>query len=188
MFVLLFPVSTNTVRVLWGLTVLPIAIIVPVLFACIAVIPESTGHGTKLWMQVHNARWISSQCFWRSSQDTLTSLKNQQKGRGRIPPALGHALLPKAIFIAECSHFYQTKSPHWSNCNELWLQKAHTLHSAATFGITGVGTSPGTELVFGLVLPGKAGSLGVKLNVRWLPIRCQKEKEKYPLARLPQKS
>lgn len=55
------------------------------------------------------------------------------------------------------------------------------------FSITSAGTNTGTELSFGLVLIGKAGSLGVKLNVNWLSICYQKAKEKCPLAQLPKK-
>lgn len=157
MFVLFFPVSTNTVRVLWGLSVLPTAIIVPVLFACITVIPESPGHGTKLCMQMHNTIQISSQCFWRSSQDILTSLKNQQKWRARVPPAPGHSLLPKTTSIAGCSHFYQTKSSHWSDSNELTLQKAQAPLSAAASTSQVLGQAQGHNWFLGWFWQGRLG-------------------------------
>lgn len=186
MFVLFFPVSTNTVRVLWGSTVLPIAVTVPVLFACITVIPESPGHGTKVCMQMYNTRWISSQCVCRSSQESHTSLKNQQKGREfpqplgtlcplKQSPQLRYPLLPNKI----------SSSVH--DCNELRLQKSHSLLSAAASASQVWGQAQQQNWIFGLVLAGKAGSLGANWNVSWLAICCQKPKEKCPLAQLPKK-
>lgn len=129
MFVLFFPVSTNTVRVLWRLTVLRIVIMVPVLFACLlwylrALVMEQTLHAG-----AQHKKKISSQCFCRNNQDTLTSLKNQQKGKERVPPAPGHSLLLKTISIAELSNFYQTNSPHRSMTAMNWDCRRHMPYS-----------------------------------------------------------
>lgn len=184
--VLFFPVSTNTVRVLWGLTVLPIAITVPVLFACITVIPESPGHGTKVCMQMYNTRWISSQCVCRSSQESHTSLKNEQKGRD-FPQPLGT--------LCPLKQSPQLSVPTFTQQNLLigpWLQWTETAEvtlptQCCCFSITGVGTSTAAELNFWVGFGRQGWELRCKLECKLASHLLSKTKGKMPIGTATQK-
>lgn len=51
-------------------------------------------------------------CVFVGAAKILSLASKISRKEERVPPAPGHSLLPKTISIAECFHFYQTKSPH----------------------------------------------------------------------------